>query len=393
MRRALVVLIALAAGIALAGCCTVKPATGPTPAMSLAGAVNDGKLVPTVDNFLVIMDSSSSMNDSCQGRKKIYTAKDVVAGITRSLPANYPSGAALRTFGDTLCPFSQKTERIYGLSQYNPEGLMAALDGVKRAAGNSPLALAITEGIQDLSEMDGRLAVIIISDADGQGQEALDAAYAMAKAYPDRLCIYTVLVGDDANGANLLKNIAEATDCGYAFNADSVLTSQGIVNFTSSIFFTQAPVKEVKIVEVVVVIIDTDEDGVPDEEDKCPGTPKGAKVDGHGCWVLDGLLFDLNKAGIKPASLPILDEAYEILARNPNLAYVIRGYTDSTGPAAYNMALSKKRADAVKSYFEDKGIAAGRLETEGLGAADPVADNATAEGRALNRRVTITPKM
>ena len=105
--------------------------------------------------------------------------------------------------------------------------------------------------------------------------------------------------------------------------------------------------------------------------------------------VLRGVNFDFNKADIKPAFAPILDEAVAALKANPSVNVVIEGHTDSTGPEAYNKALSAKRADAVKSYLVSKGISAARLSTVALGESQPIADNKTAEGRRMNRRVEL----
>lgn len=104
--------------------------------------------------------------------------------------------------------------------------------------------------------------------------------------------------------------------------------------------------------------------------------------------VLRAVHFDFNKATIRSDARPILDEAVRMLKeRKENV--VVEGHTDSVGSDAYNMKLSHRRADAVKRYLADHGIAASRITTEGFGKRQPVASNATAEGRAQNRRVEI----
>jgi len=136
---------------------------------------------------------------------------------------------------------------------------------------------------------------------------------------------------------------------------------------------------------------DSDGDGVVDSQDKCPNTPKGAKVNKVGCWIVKGLLFDFNKADIKPQYFKCLDDVITVLKANPGLRIEIQGHTDSIGSAAYNMKLSERRAQAVADYFAKHGIAANRMTVKGYGFTRPVAPNDTPEGRALNRRVQLKP--
>jgi OOP family OmpA-OmpF porin len=79
----------------------------------------------------------------------------------------------------------------------------------------------------------------------------------------------------------------------------------------------------------------------------------------------------------------------DILTKRPNFNIEVRGYTDSRGNDDYNLGLSQRRADAVRDYLVEKGTPAERLTAVGLGEADPIADNDTEEGRALNRRVAL----
>jgi outer membrane protein OmpA-like peptidoglycan-associated protein len=107
---------------------------------------------------------------------------------------------------------------------------------------------------------------------------------------------------------------------------------------------------------------------------------------------LYGILFDTDKATIRPESLPTLDEVVALLAAEPEWRIVVEGHTDSTGAAAHNQTLSEQRAAAVKAYLVAKGVAEARLTTAGFGASKPVADNATELGRAQNRRVELVRK-
>ncbi len=104
-------------------------------------------------------------------------------------------------------------------------------------------------------------------------------------------------------------------------------------------------------------------------------------------WVLIGVNFDFAKTSIRPESLPILYNAAEILLTHPNISAEIQGYTDNIGSKSFNQKLSLERAQSVKDFLVAKGVSADRLTTVGYGEADPISNNKTAQGRALNRRI------
>jgi outer membrane protein OmpA-like peptidoglycan-associated protein len=103
-----------------------------------------------------------------------------------------------------------------------------------------------------------------------------------------------------------------------------------------------------------------------------------------------GIYFDFNEATIRPESEPVLREIADALKRNLGWSISIEGHTDSIGSAAANLALSKRRAAAVKdALVKQYGIAPARLTTDGFGATRPKESNATLQGRARNRRVEL----
>jgi outer membrane protein OmpA-like peptidoglycan-associated protein len=109
-----------------------------------------------------------------------------------------------------------------------------------------------------------------------------------------------------------------------------------------------------------------------------------------GKLTLYGVKFDFNQATIKPESETVLKEVGAVLTQDPNLRLRIEGHTDNVGKPAYNLELSKKRAEAVKQYLADKfQIDAARLTTNGFGDTKPIAKNDTEQGRAQNRRVEL----
>ena len=163
------------------------------------------------------------------------------------------------------------------------------------------------------------------------------------------------------------------------------------------------PMKEPLVYTAPVVVVesdlDSDGDGVPDSIDACPGTPMNVVVDERGCPVpvdiTDELkmelrvFFDNDKSTIKNQYKPEIAKVAEKMREYPNSTARVEGHASKTGPSArYNQRLSEARAVAVKSMLTNEfGIEPNRLSTVGYGYDQPIADNNTEEGRAMNRRV------
>ncbi len=138
--------------------------------------------------------------------------------------------------------------------------------------------------------------------------------------------------------------------------------------------------------------LDSDHDGVIDANDKCPNTVAGVKVNSVGCPVSMTLRlnFDTDKAVVKPEYMSKLKEYANYLKKVDNYYDItVKGYTDSRGSAAYNKKLSLMRAYAVRTKLIQLGVNPKKIKAEGYGEANPVASNATKQGRYLNRRVVI----
>jgi OmpA-OmpF porin, OOP family len=147
--------------------------------------------------------------------------------------------------------------------------------------------------------------------------------------------------------------------------------------------------------------LDSDGDGVNDDIDKCPNTPRGREVDATGCEFAlhktESMRLDINfatdKAEITEAYIGEVEKAAKFLKHYGNVKAEIAGYTDTTGSHAHNAKLSQRRADAVRDMLVTRyNIAADRLTAVGYAESNPIASNATAEGRAQNRRVIAVMK-
>ena len=428
-------------GLLLVGCATQKPQT-PFQAQALQADGYSQK----VDNFMVILDASGSMAEAYKGQKKLDYAKEIVSRMNQTIPDLKLTGA-LREFSPSIWS-GELTSLIYGPTAYSKAGLEDSLQGVKRAGGHSPLAVAIDAAGDDLASARGDIALIVVGDGDhgdiALGENNMDKAPVVAaenlkSLFGDRLCIYTVQVGDSPTGKRVMEQVAHAGQCGFTVNADDIASSAGMADFVEKVFLAKAkkPMdsdgdgvtddldrcpntpRGVKVdvhgcpldtdgdgvpdyldkcpdtpkgvkVDKQGCPIDTDGDGVPDYLDECPDTPKGATVNSVGCWALKGVvLFDHDKWELKPAAYPLLDEVVTIMKKNPDIGGVIEGHTDSTGPEAYNQPLSEKRARSVEAYIESHGIDPARFTVKGYGESKPIAPNDTPEGRQENRRVEL----
>lgn len=119
-----------------------------------------------------------------------------------------------------------------------------------------------------------------------------------------------------------------------------------------------------------------------------PVPPPPAPVSEKVTFAADAF-FDFDKSTLKPEAKAKLDDLVS-KTKGINLEVIIAvGHTDSVGTDAYNQKLSIRRSEAVKAYLVSKGIESNRIYTEGKGLTQPVADNATREGRAKNRRVEV----
>jgi len=337
--------------------CAAKKQETMAPALFQPYNFMGADYVSKVDDFLVILDASASMAERKylvdETARKFTVAKEFLSAMNQTIPDLKMNGS-IRAFGLHTNVSKKITDLFYGPTAYSQQGFAEGLESVKLAGGNSPLASALNAGTEDLKSAAGKIAVIIVSDGKDMGNTTVPAAQNLKDTFGDRLCIYTVLVGDDPEGESLMKKIAEVGRCGFMVRADGVKTSGDMKDFVEKVFLG-----------------------------------KSVMVKPAMAWDIQIVYFDTDKSDIKSQYIPVLDQVADIMKKNPDLKLEIQGHTDIRGAEEYNQGLSDKRAKAVLGYLVNAGISADRMTCVGFGITKPAASNSTPEGKAKNRRAEL----
>ncbi|MBD9356682.1 OmpA family protein [Methylomonas albis] len=387
MKRTLLFSATLA-GALLSGCATQSSNNFQAfQAEDLNALVKSGKLVQKTSSFFVVNDSSSSMsrtyvNAADYSGTKLDVEKNLLNKFNKSIP-EMPLASGLLSFGFGPCLSWGSTYLNQAVQKYSVTGFESAITSLQCSSGGTPLATALSESGKDLSSASGNIALIVFSDGIEE-VSPVPAAEALKSQYGDKLCIYTVWVGNDEDvaGQTVLQDLANASGCGFATTAEAITSAKGMSDLVKNVFLKAGTPKVADCSTQ-----DDDKDGVSNCVDKCPDTPKGAVVDREGCWAFHGVLFDFDSDKVKSKYDPLIQNAVEVMKLNPGLTVEIQGHTDSYGTDAYNEKLSQRRANAVKGELVKLGVDSKRLTTVGYGESQPVDTNETDEGRAYNRRV------
>lgn len=378
--------------------------------VNLNETIKSGQHSQKVDNFLVILDASGSMTKTYRGTgltgSKFEVSKEILNRLNQTIP-DLSLNSGLRSFGFTSCLSWNWTVLNYGMSKYNKTDFNTGLNSQACASGGSFMGAALDEAVSDLESSQGEIAVLIASDGYPDREGALPYAQNLKNQYGSRLCIYTIWVGNLESGKQLMQQLADAGECGFAVAAQDIASPDAMGKFVDRIFLHQNLDKDgdgvvdkldqcpntprgVKV-DAVGCPLDSDGDGVADYLDKCPRTPRGITVNEVGCWVGGKVLFDFDKDIIKPETYPLLDELAGHLKKSDasGVQIEIDGHTDSVGAPAYNMDLSKRRANAIRDYLIKQGVEPNKLIGKGFGSTQPLYPNDSEANRAKNRRVQL----
>jgi len=352
--------------------------------------LNSGDYQKKVENFIIIEDTTS-------GSSNLAISKGLIRCLNNSLPENFDVYGGMRVYGY----LSSEKGLVYGMNRHTKAGLEDGVLAIKGTGGRTDLSDGINDASNDLKQVSDRSAVIIFSDGGkSKNIDPVAAAASMKEMYGEKLCIYTILLGDDPNGKETLEQIVAQGGCGFATKAtdlymqplvecDTLNVGKGMGDFVARVFLEdyEAPPPPV---------LDMDGDGILDDQDNCPETPANIKVDEYGCplpfkeKVTITLLveFDFDKDEVKFLYHEDIEKVANLLKAYPMTNAELEGHTDSIGTEEYNMTLSRQRAESVKKYLAEKmGIDASRISTVGYGESFAIDTNETEEGRQNNRRV------
>ena len=319
-------------------------------------AIDVTPYAPKVDSFVVVMDVSSSMKDASQGSSKFLVAKDLAGNLNQTVPPlNYSAG--LVTFGKSSgWSFGRgKTNVVYGLAApYQSADLAAGLGSVEHAGGTTPMAEGIDAATQMLSGQSGAVAVFLVSDFwEVNSASAMSAVSRLKAQHGDNLCLHTIQVGNAKKAADVTAGMTGIGGCGSAVNAADIASGSAMAAYVTDTLL--APIQYEKHSVSATALFEFDK----------------ADLHEQGKAELHTLDEYIKSKGIKVVDINVI------------------GHTDSLGSEEYNQGLSERRANAVKAYMVSEGINAGIIDATGEGELNPVADNSTSEGQALNRRVDV----
>ena len=312
--------------------------------MGLASASQAADLVRKVDSFDLLADQSGSMMMKMEGSKmtKAAGAKQVLNSIVEALP-----DLGWKSSVHTIAPAGKKVaygdfDRAamkQGIAGLNVEG---AVFGHMTPMGDGLYALS-----GDFAEMARPAAVVLASD--GASNEGIDPVAEVVTIYQNQpgICFHVVSFADTPEGQEVLDKIAGLKKCSVSAKGTDLLADQKALNqFVEDVFY-------------------------------------GAGVED--ALVLHGVNFAFNSYALDAKAKGVLDEAAAVL-KEKKVKVTLEGWTDYIGSDAYNKKLSQNRANSVKTYLVEQGVPAANIEAVGMGKSFKF-DNATEEGRYLNRRV------
>ncbi len=247
MNRSLSALLCLLPSVVMVGCASERmPITfGPFVAQNLDDKLRSGQYKKKFDNVIFILDTSATMN-----KKYLYEAfdtnvvptmleveKEIAHRLNQTLP-NMDINAGIRTFGFGACQsWGFSAERLV-VGPHARQTFDEALDTIECAGGGSPLDYAIEQAGEDLASLNGRTALIIISDGD-MGDGPFGEVVDLRREYDKQVCVYTISMAKNYQNKKAIRRLAAYSGCGFSILAEDLADPEGMGKYVERVFLTK----------------------------------------------------------------------------------------------------------------------------------------------------------
>ncbi len=359
MKKTVVAILAFACLVPLWAFTNVQAFEIITRDMVEKEVVTKTDLIKTVDNFIILFDTSGSTNEMVPGRNvsKIQAAKAMLKERNEWFP-ELGQQAGLYIYTNRL----KKLDPVFPMQVYNRDRFGAAIDRLPDEGSGPTMMVWGLSGLRDVfSGLSGKTAVIMFTDGTLTESNKSKRPYQIAQenARDNDVCFYLVSSATADRETKVVEAVSKINSCSRVIPLTQFLDNP--LYLTGALFTVKTTAYE-RLTPVTQVV------GV----------------------VANDMLFDYNSSAIRSEYNEKLDMLGDYLQKNPDAYVVAGGFADSTGEEEYNLALSERRAASVKDYLVNTfSVDADRIVTLWFGELNPVADNATDEGRQLNRRVEI----
>jgi OOP family OmpA-OmpF porin len=317
--------------------------------------VTEEHLVKTADNGIVLFDASSSMKRPYgdTGRSMYEVAVDELKGAAGRFP-EIGHNIGLYTYS--------RWKPIYPVQRFDRNKFAAALDALPaEPKGPTLLMQGLVKLEPILQELSGKTVVFVYTDGKVTEFEGMKAPRIKARELAEKydVCFYLISSATTAQNRKMLKDVAGINSCSRVIPFQTFLDRPE---------YNTGALYVVKSTEKIVTISDQKIVGIQ----------------------ADNIMFGFDKVDLEEQGLQELDEIGMFLQKNPEAYLVIEGYADNVGDPEYNMHLSRRRAESAADYLTQKyDVDPSRMVVNWYGSTNPIASNATMEGRAMNRRVEI----
>jgi len=326
--------------------------------------------LPKADNFIFLTDVSGSMAMHAGKQLKVDLAKKVLNKINEHLPPLQANFGLM-----TITPL----KNILAPSPYDKtkfEQAVKSVPAIKQIFGRyTPLGEDFKKLETFLDQMHGSTRVIVLTDGGyNKGIPPKPVLEEIYQKYPN-VCFHFIAIASNKKQLALLKELAQVKTCSTLIQSKEIGEGD-LTTYLEKVFYTKEIRQEQSVLQ-------------PKPEVKQPASQPKPEVKEEVVITFHDILFDFDSAKIKPEMIPVLEKIIPVLKKYSDRKIIVAGHTDSTGPASYNLKLSKRRAESVAKYLIKHGISAKRIKTIGFGESHPKYDNSTKRGRRLNRRVEI----